>query len=86
MRRKVLFSEPLPFGTISIESCSAASEKAMFTTGTRMPQEVCSFLRVIGCTTDERSGCSTVARAQPRAMAASRSTPSTWTLRPMVTL
>ena len=34
-----------------------------------MPHDVCSFLRVIGCTTDERSGCSRVARSQPRTIA-----------------
>ena len=42
----------------------------MWMTGTRMPQEVCSFLRVIGCTTEERSGYSRVARSQPARMAA----------------
>ncbi len=39
----------------------------MWITGTPMPHDVCSFLRVIGCTIDERSGCSRVARSQPLA-------------------
>jgi hypothetical protein len=47
---------------------------------------VCSFLRVMGCTTDERSGCSFVARSQPRRMARCSSTPGMSTPRPMVTL
>ena len=47
----------------------AVSQKSTWITGTPMPQEVCSFLRVSGCTTDERSGCSRVARSQPRRIA-----------------
>ena len=43
--------------------------KSMWITGTSMPQEVCSFLRVSGCTTEERSGYSRVARSQPRRIA-----------------
>ena len=36
-------------------------------TGTCAPQEVCSFRRVMGWTTELRSGCSRVARSVPRA-------------------
>ena len=64
--RNELFSEPLPLGIISISSSSVASLKSMWITGTSMPHEVCSFRRVSGCTTDERSGYSRVARSQPR--------------------
>ena len=64
--RNELFSEPLPFGIISISSVSGASLKSMWITGTSMPHEVCSFLRVSGCTTELRSGYSRVARSQPR--------------------
>ena len=52
------FSEPEPFGIISIATVSSRSSKSTWMIGTRMPQEVCSFLRVIGWTTEERSGCS----------------------------
>ncbi len=58
----------------------------MLMTGTRSPQEVCSFLRVMGCTTEDRSGCSRVARAVPFAMASFSAQPSTCTLRPTSTL
>jgi hypothetical protein len=37
----------------------------MLITGTERPLEVCWLTRVTGCTTDERSGCSFVARSQP---------------------
>ena len=80
------FSEPEPLGIISIASSSGRSEKSMLMTGTRMPHDVCSLTRVIGCTTDERSGCSVVARAQPRAMAAFKAWPSTSTPLPRVML
>jgi hypothetical protein len=86
MRSHELFSEPLPLGTISITSRSLSSEKSMWIGGTPGPHEVCSFLRVIGWTTDERSGCSRVARSQPLRMAAFSAKPSTSTPRPMVTL
>jgi hypothetical protein len=58
----------------------------MLMTGMSRPQEVCSFTRVIGCTTEERSGCSRVARSTPRRSASLSATPSTRTSRPMVTL
>src|SRR5258706_2491683 len=81
-----LFSDPLPFGTISITRRSRSSEKSRRIAGTPGPHDVCSFLRVIGCTIEERSGCSRVARSQPRRIARLSSTPSTSTPRPMVTL
>ena len=84
--RKEPFPEPLPFGIISISRVSGASLNAQLITGTRMPQDVCAFSREIGCTTDERSGCSRVARSQPRRMASTRSVPWASTPRPMVTL
>ncbi len=65
---------------------SNASLKSMWIAGMPGPHDVCSFTRVSGCTTDERSGCSRVARSQPRRIAAFTATPSTTTLRPMVTL
>ncbi len=80
-----LFSLPLPLGTISI-SRRSSSQKSMWIGGTPGPHEVCWFLRVMGCTTEERSGCSRVARSQPRRIAASSSTPSISTPRPIVTL
>ncbi|MNC88781.1 hypothetical protein D3C83_46360 [compost metagenome] len=86
MRSHELFSEPDPFGIISISSVSALSTKSIVITGTLRPQPVCSFLRVTGCTTDERSGYSRVARSQPRRIAAFSSKPSTSTLRPIRTL
>ena len=52
------FSEPEPFGIISISTVSSRSSKSTLMIGTPTPHEVCSFLRVIGCTTEERSGCS----------------------------
>ncbi len=84
--RKDPFSDPLPLGIISMASVSGTSLKSRCTTGTPMPQDVCSLRRVSGCTTDERSGYSRVARSQPRRMACSSSCPSTCTPRPMVTL
>jgi hypothetical protein len=75
MRSHELFSEPLPLGTISMVSRSASSEKSMWIAGTPAPHDVCSFRRVIGCTTEERSGCSRVARSQPLRMARFRSAP-----------
>src|SRR5213079_2934300 len=57
------FSEPEPFGIISISTVSSRPSKSTLMIGTPTPQEVCSFLRVSGCTTEERSGCSVVARA-----------------------
>ena len=81
-----LFSEPEPFGIISIFRPSNASVNANRMTGTPSPHDVCSLRRVSGCTTDERSGCSRVARSQPRRIAAAIATPSAATLRPIVTL
>ncbi len=81
-----LFSEPLPLGTISISSVSGASLNSKWIAGTPGPQEVCSFLRVMGCTIEDRSGCSRVARSQPLRIALCSSVPATSTPRPMVTL
>jgi hypothetical protein len=58
----------------------------MWIGGTPGPHEVCSLRRVMGCTTEERSGCSRVARSQPRRMARCSSMPGMSTPRPMVTL
>jgi len=80
------FSEPEPLGIISRRSVRGRSTKSMLTTGTRMPDELCSFFRVSGCTTDERSGYSFVARATPRPIAAFSATPSTSTSPPISTL
>jgi hypothetical protein len=80
------FSEPEPLGIISIATVSSRASKSTLMIGMRTPHEVCSFLRVIGCTTEERNGCSRVARSQPRRIAACNATPSNATLRPMVTL
>ena len=63
------FSEPEPFGIISISTVSSRSSKSTLMIGTRTPHEDCSFLRVSGCTTEERNGCSRVARSQPRRIA-----------------
>jgi hypothetical protein len=64
--RKELFSEPLPLGIISISSNSGWSLNVTWMTGTSMPHDVWSFLRVSGCTTELRRGYSRVARSQPR--------------------
>ena len=56
MRSHELFSDPLPLGIISILRPANASLKSMWMTGMPMPQDVCSFSRVSGCTIDERSG------------------------------
>ena len=72
-------SEPDPFGIISIDTVSGRSSKSTWMIGTRMPVEVWLFLRVIGCTTEERNGCSRVARSQPRRIAAVMATPSSST-------
>ena len=80
------FSEPEPFGIISISTVSSRSSKSTLMIGTPMPHEVCSFLRVSGCTTEERSGCSVVARAQPRRIASFIAAPSNSTFLPMTTL
>ena len=74
--RKEPFSEPEPFGIISISTVSSRSSKSTWMIGTPGPHEVCSFWRVIGCTTEERSGCSRVARSQPRRIASFSATPS----------
>ena len=81
--RKELFSEPLPLGIISMSSRCGASWKSMWITGTSAPQELCSLCRVSGCTTELRSGCSRVARSQPRRMAAFSAWPSICTSRPI---
>ena len=81
-----LFSEPEPFGTISMTSASSSSEKSTLMIGTPRPQEVCSFTRVVGCTIEERNEYSRVERSQPRRMACFRATPSTSTPRPIHTL
>ena len=86
MRSQELFSEPEPLGIISMVRRSGAAWKSKWITGTPRPQEVCSFMRVTGCTTDERSGCSRVARSQPRRIAAFSAAPSTATPLPMTTL
>ena len=86
--RNELFSEPEPFGIISISSrLFPIARNRTWITGTRMPQEVCSFSRVSGCTTDERSECPFVARSQPRRMARVHfARRRLTTSRPMVTL
>ncbi|GJE43384.1 hypothetical protein AEGHOMDF_2563 [Methylobacterium soli] len=81
--RKEPFSEPEPFGIISTVTVSTRASKSTWMIGTRMPQEVCSFRRVIGCTTEERSENSRVALSQPRRIAALSSAPSKRTSRPM---
>ncbi len=86
IRSHELFSDPLPFGIISILTPSKASEKSTWMTGTEIPHDVCSFFRVSGWTIDERSGVSRVARSQPRRIAAFSATPSTTASRPIVTL
>ena len=80
------FSEPEPFGIISISTVSSRPSKSTLMIGTPTPHEVCSFLRVSGCTTEERSGCSVVARSQPRRIAAFIAAPSNSTFLPMTTL
>ena len=83
--RNELFSEPLPLGIISIaQRRRRVARSRCGSPAPAMPQEVCSFLRVSGCTTDERSGCSRVARSQPRRIACFSATPSTSTPRPIV--
>ena len=86
MRSHELFSDPEPFGIISTDKTSGSETKSRLMTGMPRPVEVCSFLRVVGCTTEERNGYSRVARAQPRRIASLRPTPSTSTLRPIHTL
>jgi hypothetical protein len=81
-----LFSEPLPLGIISMASVSAASLKSILITGIDRPVEVCWLTRVTGCTTEERSGCSFVARSQPVTIACLRRYPSTSTPAPISTL
>jgi len=81
-----LFSEPEPLGIISSKSSPSVSEKSTWITGTPGPQDVCSFLRVTGCTTEDRSGYSRVARSQPLRIAALSAAPSISTRRPTVTL
>ena len=83
MRSHELFSEPDPLGIISIARRSARRKSRCGSRGTPRPVEVCSFFRVIGCTTDERNGCSRVARSQPLRIASFSSTPSTSTPRPI---
>lgn len=60
--KKELFSEPLPLGTIFRVSSCGVSEKSIWMTGTWMPDEEWLFSRVSGWTTEERNGCSRVAR------------------------
>src|SRR6185503_3227194 len=85
MRSQELFSEPEPFGIISITSDSS-SEKSMLITGTWRPLEVCSLTRVVGCTIEERNEYYLVERAQPRRIASLSPAPSISTPRPMRTL
>ena len=87
LRRTVAepFSEPEPFGIISISTVSSRESKSTLISGTPMPHDVCSFLRVTGCTTEERSGCSFVARSQPRRIASFIATPSNSTFPDEVT-
>ena len=68
---------PILSGSSRSRPFRRAREKSKLMIGTRSPHEVCSFLRVIGCTTEERSGCSRVARSQPRRIASFNATPST---------
>src|SRR5437870_13753268 len=49
-----LFSEPEPFGSISLTSDSCSSEKSTLMIGTPRQQEVFSVTPVGGCTIDER--------------------------------
>src|SRR5687768_4098371 len=83
--RNELFSEPLPLGIIRMRSVPGGASKPTWITGISMPHDVCSLRRVSGCTTDERSGCSRVARSQPRRIAACSFAPSTSTPRPIPT-
>ena len=85
MRSHELFSEPEPFGIISITRFSSL-EKSMLTTGMPRPVDVCSLTRVVGCTMEERNEYSRVERAQPRRMASLIPAPSTSTPRPIHTL
>ncbi len=85
MRSHELFSDPEPFGIISMASASS-SEKSMLMTGTPRPQLLRWLTRVRGWTTEERSGCSCVARSQPRRIASLSAMPSTSTPRPIQTL
>src|SRR5204863_82923 len=85
MRNQELFSEPEPFGTISMASAASALKSTLMT-GTPRPQLLRSFWRVIGCTTDERSGGARVARSQPRRIASLSARPPTPTPRPVHTV
>ena len=63
--RKLMFSEPEPFGTHFTSSPSQSLTNSQCTIGRRCPMFGPVFSRVIVCTAFERSGCSTVARAVP---------------------
>ena len=63
--RKLMFSQPEPFGTHLTSSPSQSGMKSQCTIGSRWPMFGPVFSRVIVCTAFERSGCSIVARAVP---------------------
>ena len=63
--RKLMFSEPDPFGTHFTSSPSQSEMNSQWTIGRRYPMFGPVFSRVIVWTAFDRSGCSTVARAVP---------------------
>jgi hypothetical protein len=63
--RKLIFSEPDPFGTHFTSSPSQSGTNSQWTIGTRWPTFGPVFSRVSVWTVFERSGWSSVARAVP---------------------
>ena len=63
--RKLMFSEPEPFGTHFTSSPSQSGMNSQCTIGSRWPVFGPVFSRVMVCTAFERSGCSIVARSVP---------------------
>ena len=63
--RKLMFSEPEPFGTHLTSRPSQSAMNSQCTIGSRWPMLGPVFSRVSVWTAFERSGCSTVARAVP---------------------
>ena len=63
--RKLMFSEPEPFGTHFTSRPSQSGTNSQWTIGSRWPVFGPVFSRVIVCTAFERSGCSIVARSVP---------------------